>query len=97
VLRAPADDGLREVATVRDAVSGRTMRVRTDQPGVQFYTGNYLDGLTGRGGVSYGRHHGFCLETQHFPDSVNHPHFPSTLLAPGQRYKHVTTHDFGIA
>lgn len=97
VLRAPTADGMREVATVADPASGRTMRVRTDQPGVQFYTGNYLDGFAGRHGVTYGKHHGFCLETQHFPDSVNQPHFPSMLLKPGERYTHVTTHDFGTA
>ncbi|KAL3893064.1 MAG: hypothetical protein SGPRY_014509 [Prymnesium sp.] len=94
VLRAPSVDGLRDVATVLEPSTGRMMRVRTDQPGVQFYTGNYLDGLVGRGGVTYGRHHGFCLETQVFPDSPNHPHFPSAILHPGQRYTHTTTHDF---
>ena len=84
-----------EVAKIH-AASGRRMAVRTDQPGVQFYTGNYLDGSPGRGGMAYGKHHGFCLETQHFPDSINQPHFPSTTIGPGQMYTHVTTHDFGV-
>ncbi|KAL1528744.1 hypothetical protein AB1Y20_010076 [Prymnesium parvum] len=96
VLRAAATDGMREVATVSDPSSGRTMRVRSDQPGVQFYTGNYLNGIVGRGGVVYGRHHGFCLETQRFPDSVNRAHFPDSLLRPGNKYTHTTTHDFGV-
>ena len=73
------------------------MSVRSDQPGVQFYTGNYLDGLSGRGGTSYGQHHGFCLETQTFPDAVNRPHFPSPVLRPGEKYSHVTVHTFGAS
>ena len=77
--------------------SGRWMAVRTDQPGVQLYTGNYLDGSPGRGGVSYGKHHGFCLETQRFPDTPNRPHFPSCVLRPGQVYTHTTVHEFGTA
>ncbi|SDX89314.1 aldose epimerase family protein [Hymenobacter psychrophilus] len=78
-------DGMRPVAHVYEPVSGRTLEVRTDQPGLQFYSGNQLDGsLTGKNGQVYGPHAGFCLETQHFPDSPNHPHFPSTILRPGQ-------------
>ena len=92
-----AADGLRPVARVWEPRGGRWMSVRTDQPGVQFYTGNYLDGLAGRGGTKYGKHHGFCLETQTFPDSVNRPHFPSNTLRPGDKYKHVTIHEFGCA
>ena len=65
------------------------------QPGVQFYTSNFLDGtLTGKGGVAYGQYHAFCLETQHFPDSVNHPQFPSTILRPGETYRQTTVHRF---
>jgi len=98
VLRSPlGDDGLRPCARVFEPDSGRWMAVRTDQPGVQFYTGNYLDGLEGRGGVLYARHHGFCLETQNFPDSANQSHFPSILLRPGQRYTHMTVHEFGAS
>jgi len=64
-------------ATVREPKSGRVMDVLTSEPGVQFYTGNFLDGtITGKAGVAYQKHFGFCLETQHFPDSINHPNFP---------------------
>ena len=80
-----------------EPTTGRTMVVRTDQPGVQLYTGNYLDGLAGRGGTSYKRHHGFCLETQKFPDAINRPQFPSIVLNKGQRYTHVTVHEFGAS
>jgi aldose 1-epimerase len=67
----------------------------TDQPGVQFYTGNFLDGsITGKGGKVYGHRSGLCLETQHFPDSPNHPKFPSTELKPGQKYHWVTIFRF---
>ena len=91
-------DGLRPVARVWEPTTGRWMSVRSDQPGVQFYTGNYLDGLAGRGvGTSYGQHHGFCLETQTFPDAVNRPHFPSPVLRPGEKYSHVTVHTFGAS
>ncbi len=82
-------------ARVHDPKSGRVMEVWTTEPGVQFYTGNFLDGSrTGLGGVVYAQHHGFCLETQHFPDSVNHPNFPSSILRPGQTLKSTTTHKF---
>ena len=97
VSEAAGADGLRPVARVWEPTTGRWMSVRTDQPGVQFYTGNYLDGLAGRGGTSYGKHHGFCLETQHFPDGVNRPHFPQITLRPGDKYKHVTVHGFGAS
>ena len=66
------------------------------EPGVQFYTGNFLDGtFTGKRGHVYGRRGAFCLETQHFPDSPNHPAFPSTVLKPGQRYQSATVYRFG--
>ena len=94
---APSD-GLRSCARVWEPHSGRWMAVRTNQPGVQFYTGNYLDGkLPGRNGAKYHRHTGFCLETQAFPDSPNQPHFPSVVLRRGMVYKHVTTHEFGAS
>lgn len=84
-------------ATVYEPLSGRLMEVLTDQPGLQFYTGNYLDGtLTGKGGVVYGRHAGFCLETQHFPDSPNQPTFPNTILRPGETYQTTTEYRFGV-
>jgi aldose 1-epimerase len=86
-------------AEVADPASGRTLTVTTTEPGVQFYTGNFIkDGtLTGTGGEKYARRGGFCLETQHFPDSPNHPAFPSTLLKPGQTFHSVTTFTFGVA
>jgi aldose 1-epimerase len=84
-------------AEVSDPKSGRTLAVSTDQPGVQFYTGNSLDGsLTGKGGVAYGPYSGFCLETQHFPDSPHHDDFPSTILVPGTTYKTSTVYAFGV-
>lgn len=83
-------------ARVREPSSGRTLDVLTTQPGLQFYTGNFLDGsLVGRGGA-YRKHSGFCLETQHFPDSVNQPRFPSTILEPGDAYREVTIYRFGV-
>jgi aldose 1-epimerase len=83
------------IATLRDGSSGRTLRIATDQPGVQFYSGNFLDGtLTGSGGSVYRQGDGLCLETQHFPDSPNQPSFPSTVLRPGQTYRTTTVHSF---
>ena len=71
------------------------MEVFTTEPGVQFYTGNFLDGtLTGKGGVVYKQHQAFCLEAQHFPDSVNQPNFPSTILEPGKTYTQTTIYKF---
>ena len=84
-------------ASVSEPTTGRTLEVYTDQPGVQFYTGNFLDGtLTGKGGIVYKQHTGFCLETQHFPDSVNHPRFPSVILQPGDVYRTKTEFVFGV-
>ncbi|MEE1939735.1 aldose epimerase family protein [Streptomyces sp. TRM 70361] len=83
------------VATVTEPVSGRVMRVATTEPGVQLYTGNFLDGtLTGTSGRIYRQSDGFCLETQHFPDSPNQPAFPTTVLRPGQTYRSTTVHSF---
>jgi aldose 1-epimerase len=82
-------------ARVREPNTGRVMEVYTTEPGVQLYTGNFLDGIiTGKRGVSYKKHFGFCLETQRFPDSVNHPSFPSTILEPGQTYRTTTIYKF---
>jgi len=89
--------GLALAAVVHEPGSGRFLEIYTDQPGIQFYSGNFLDGtITGKGGQVYGRHAGFCLETQHFPDSPNHREFPSTLLEPGRKYSTVTIHRFGV-
>ena len=82
-------------ARIYDPDSGRMMEVYTTEPGVQFYTGNFLDGtITGKGGKVYVKHYGFCLETQHFPDSPNQPNFPSTVLRPGEEYHEMTVHRF---
>ena len=88
---------LQKVIKVVDPESGRTMDVITTQPGVQFYSGNSIsDKLIGKDGKRYGPHAAFCLETQHFPDTPNHPNFPSTLLLPGEKYEEVVIYDFGI-
>jgi aldose 1-epimerase len=76
------------VARLEDPGSGRVLDISTTEPGVQFYSGNFLDGtITGKGGQRYGHRAALCLETQHFPDSPNHASFPSTVLRPGQRYQ----------
>jgi aldose 1-epimerase len=73
------------------------MEVWTTEPGVQFYSGNFLDGtIIGKGSLVYGKRYGICLETQHFPDSPNQPGFPSTLLNPGETYKTTTVHKFSV-
>ena len=90
--------GRQVAARVTDPKSGRTLEVSTTEPGLQFYTGNFLDGtLTGKGGWVYQRRNAFCLETQHFPDSPNQPKFPSTILRPGASYDSQTMFRFGVA
>lgn len=82
-------------ARVYEPTSGRVMEIYTSQPGIQFYSGNFLDGTNvGKGGKVYKHRYGFCLETQHFPDSPNKPEFPSVILNPGDKYTHVTVHKF---
>jgi len=82
-------------ATVHEPVSGRILEALTTEPGIQFYTGNFLTGkLAGKAGAIYAHRGGFCLETQHFPDSVNQPAFPSTILRPGQTYRSTTVYRF---
>ncbi len=82
-------------ARVFDPGSGRVLEMFTTEPGVQLYTANFLDGkLTGKGGVAYKKHHAFCLEAQHFPDSVHHDNFPSTILRPGEKYMQTTIYKF---
>ena len=91
-------EGLVHAARVVDPGSGRTLDVQTTEPGVQFYSGNFLDGsVTGKGGVVYKKRWALCLETQHFPDSPNQPTFPSTVLRPGQEYRSKTVLTFGVA
>lgn len=90
--------GLSLAARVVEPTSGRTLEVRTQEPGLQFYTGNFLDGsITGKAGHVYKRRTGFCLETQHYPDSPNQPNFPSTILKPGQEYRTTTVFTFGVS
>ena len=85
---------LRGVGSLYDPESGRLMEVETTQPGLQLYSGNFLDGLTGGKGVLHRQHSGVCLETQHYPDSVNHPGFPESMIAPGKDYHEVTVFRF---
>jgi aldose 1-epimerase len=86
-----------KVAQLTDSISGRIMEVYTDEPGMQFYSGNFLDGsITGSNGMVYRKHFGLCLEAQHFPDSPNHPEFPNTILRPGEEYKQKTVYKFGL-
>jgi len=94
VLDHPANK-LAEAAEVYEPITGRILRVLTTEPGVQLYTGNFLDGsITGKEGRVYNRRFAFCLETQHFPDSPNHSSFPSTELKPGQTFQSVTVFEF---
>ena len=89
------DGKLRLAGMLRDPKSGRTMEMFTTEPGVQYYCGNFLDGSdVGKGGKTYARRSGLCLETQHFPDSPNKPQFPSCILRPGEEYRHVTVYRF---
>lgn len=96
VLKQSQPGELSLAARVVEPKSGRVMEVFTTQPGVQLYTGNFLDGTLKAHGVVYQKHHGLCLETQHFPDSPNRPEFPSTILRPGQTYHEVTVHRFSV-
>jgi aldose 1-epimerase len=90
--------GLEPAVRVVEPKSGRTLDIATTEPGLQFYSGNFLDGtIRGKGGRTYAHRTGFCLETQHFPDSPNHPAFPSTILRPGQEYSTKTVFTFGVA
>ena len=91
------EEGFRSVASAYHPATGRNLEVSTDEPGMQFYTGNFLDGtLPAPNGGTYGKRSGFCLETQHYPDSPNQPEFPSVVLEPGDGYKTKTTFTFSI-
>jgi aldose 1-epimerase len=83
-------------AVVVEKESGRRMRVMTTEPGIQFYSGNFLKGQKGKGGKTYAHRSALCLETQHYPDSVNHENFPTTILKPGEKYESKTTYAFEI-
>jgi aldose 1-epimerase len=90
--------GLAEAARVVEPLTGRTLTITTTEPGIQFYSGNFLDGtLKGKGGRVYPHRSGFCLETQHYPDSPNQPKFPTTVLRPGETYKTQTVFTFGVS
>jgi aldose 1-epimerase len=98
VLNASVNASPALAARVYHAASGRVMEVWTTEPGVQFYTGNFLDGtIIGTSGKMYRQGDGLCLETQHYPDSPNQPNFPTTTLKPGNTYRTTTIYRFGIA
>src|SRR5215213_11196125 len=85
------DGSVRSVVDLYEPASGRVLEILTNQSGMQFYSGNFLDGsFTGKNGVAYVKYAGLCLEPQHFPDAPNHPNFPSTVLRPGEEYRHST-------
>ena len=91
------NDELVHAARVTEPTSGRVLDVSTTEPGLQFYSGNFLDGtITGKSGAVYRQRYGFCLETQHFPESPNKPEFPSTILRPGQEYRSRTVFAFSV-
>jgi aldose 1-epimerase len=96
VLNGPSGGEPRLAARVYEPTSGRVMEIYTDQPGMQFYSGNFLNGQHGKGGVIYQKHWGFAMETQHFPDSPNEPGFPSTILRPGETYHSRTIYKFSV-
>jgi aldose 1-epimerase len=97
ILNASASGALRLAARAREPRSGRVLEVYTTQPGIQFSSGNHLDGtLHGPAGKVYNRHTGFAFETQHFPDSPNQPAFPSTVLRPGERFASATEFRFSV-
>jgi len=87
---------MRLAATLKDPASGRVLEIHTVEPGIQFYSGNFLKGQAGKDGKAYPFRGAVCLETQHFPDSVNHADFPSTVLRPGETYRTSTIHKFRV-
>lgn len=98
VLNKSEPGALELAATVYSPTTGRSLRVFTDQPGMQLYTGNFLNGSAiGKGGAQYNHRNGFCLETQHYPDSPNKPNFPSTVLRPGEQFASRTIFEFGLS
>jgi aldose 1-epimerase len=97
VLNHPAGE-MGPVAILTDPVSGRQVEIKSTQPGVQFYSGNFLDGtITGKNNINYKVHYGLCLETQHFPDSPNQPSFPNTILRPGETFSQNTVFRFSVS
>src|SRR5260370_18092856 len=97
VLDRGSQAGLVPAARLVEAASGRTVEISTTEPALQLYSGNFLDAtIKGKGGLAYAYRTGLCLETQHFPDSPNHPNFPSTIVRPGATYHSRTVYTFGI-
>lgn len=96
-IRQSAPNALTLAVTVLDPKSGRTLECWTTEPGVQFYTGNFINHIKGKGGAVYNKQQAFCLETQHYPDSPNQPDFPSTELNPGETYTQICMYKFGLA
>jgi len=88
--------GMSLAASVYEPTTGRVMEVFTTSPGIQFYTGNFLGGITGKHGWTYQPNDAFCFEPQHFPDSPNHPEFPTTELKPGQTYQNTIIYKFSV-
>ena len=95
VLSRSPGKSLQQAAVLTDPLSGRSMQVTTTQPGLQFYSGNFMDGKPSGKGSVYGYRTGLCLETQHFPDSPNRADFPNTILRPGETYSERTVLHFG--
>jgi aldose 1-epimerase len=96
VLEQKHTDNLKHAAIVKEETSGRRLDVYTTEPAIHFYTGNFLKDIAGKNGLVYNKQSGFCLETQHFPDAPNHPHFPSTLLNAGEQFYSKTIFKFSI-
>ncbi|NCB09756.1 MAG: galactose-1-epimerase, partial [Bacteroidia bacterium] len=96
VVLNKAESGLNFAAKVTEPVSGRTMEVYSNEPGVQFYGGNFVDGSDSGKGKVFTHRSALCLETQHFPDSPNQPDFPSTILNPGEEYYSICIYKFGV-
>jgi len=94
VINQPSPGELTMAARVEEPTSGRVMEIYTTEPAIQLYTGNFLNGSLKSRGAVYKQHHSFCLETEHYPDSINQPKFPSTLLKPGETYRQTTVHKF---
>ncbi|KAK7825644.1 aldose 1-epimerase [Quercus suber] len=88
--------GLKHAAKVKDPSSCRILNLWSNAPGMQFYTGNYVNGVVGKGGAVYGKHAGLCLETQGFPNAINQPNFPSIVVQPGEKYQHTMLFEFSV-
>lgn len=96
-INAPADGKkMRQAGALIEPKSGRVLRIQTTEPGIQFYSGNFLSGVTGKDGKTYAHQSACCLETQHYPDSINHPEFPNTVLKPGEEFVSQTLYQFGL-